>query len=107
MREGRHRRSFHQTLPRFLAIPTQVLVGEKDSQRDAALRRTPDVDIKQGINRIERASRWTCAVLQAATRAGVSPTVQFSMLAGCGHAFDDCVRKGSLVQQVSHWLQRG
>jgi hypothetical protein len=106
-REGRRGRRCAENLLRFLAIPTLVLVGADDNQRDAALRRTPDVDIKQGINRIERASRWTCAFLQAATRTGVSPTVQFAMLPGCGHAFDDCVETGGLSALVSHWLQRG
>ena len=106
-REGKRGRRCAQNLLRFLTIPTLVLVGAEDSQRDAGLRRTPEVDIKQGINRIERASRWTCAVLQAATRAGVAPTVQFAMLPGCGHAFDDCVDRGGLVEQVDYWLQRG
>jgi dienelactone hydrolase len=104
--ESRRGRRAAENLSSFLAIPTLVLVGERDNQRDAGLRRTPEVDIKQGINRIERASRWSCALLQAATRAGVSPTVQFSMLPGCGHAFDGCVDKGGLVGLVSHWLQR-
>lgn len=106
-REGRRGRRCSENLLRFLEIPTLVLVGARDNQRDAALRRTPDVDIKQGINRIERACRWACALLQTAVRAGVSPTVQFSMLPGCGHSFDDCVGKGGLVELVNNWVQRG
>ena len=102
---GRGRRAAAK-LHRFLAIPTLVLVGDQDNQRDAALRKIPDVDIKQGLNRIERASRWTCAFLQAATRRGVSPRVEFAMLPGCGHAFEDCVARGDLPDFVNHWLQR-
>jgi pimeloyl-ACP methyl ester carboxylesterase len=90
----------------FLAIPTLVLVGSEDSQRDESLRSSPEVDIAQGLHRIERAVRWTCAVLKAATRLGVTPTVQFSMLPGCGHAFADCVEYGGLVEAVDHWLRR-
>ena len=104
--DSRRGRRAAGNLSRFLAIPALVLVGALDSQRDAALRKIPDVDIKQGINRIERASRWSSAFLQAATRSGVSPTLQFSMLPSCGHAFDDCVEIGGLTALVSHWLQR-
>lgn len=95
-----------RNLDAFLAIPTLVLVGAEDNRRDPALRSTPDVDIKQGLNRIERATRWTCALLKTATRLGVSPRVQFSVLPGCGHAFLDCVARGGLVGEVEHWLRR-
>lgn len=101
---GRGRRAA-ANLARFLAIPTLVLVGSRDSQRDAALRKIPDVDIKQGLTRIERASRWTGAFLQTAIRLGVAPRVQFAMLPGCGHAFEDCVATGGLPGFVNHWLQ--
>lgn len=103
---GRRGRRCAGHLRKFLAIPTLVLVGALDRQRDAALRKTPDVDIKQGLNRIERASRWSGAFLAAATRFGVAPTLQFSVLPGCGHVFDDCVEIGGLPERVSHWLQR-
>ncbi|MEO3430589.1 alpha/beta fold hydrolase [Pelagibius sp. CAU 1746] len=102
---GRGRRAA-ANLAQFLAIPTLVLVGSRDCQRDAALRQTPDVDIKQGLNRVERGGRWSCAVLQTALRLGVAPRVQFAMLPGCGHAFDDCVAVGGLAGFVNHWLQR-
>lgn len=102
---GRGRRAAGN-LADFLAIPTLVLVGALDDQRDSALRKSPDIDIKQGLNRIERASRWTCAFLQAAIRLGVAPRVQFAMLPDCGHAFDDCVGSGGLPGIVSHWLRR-
>ncbi len=105
-RDSRRGRRAADNLTRFFAIPTLVLVGALDGQRDASLRKAPDIDIKQGINRIERASRWSCAFLQAATRAGVAPTVQFSMLPSCGHAFDDCVDIGGLPALLRHWLQR-
>lgn len=105
--EGRRGRRCSENLLRFLEIPVLVLVGARDNQRDAALRRTPDVDIKQGINRIERACRWSCALMQAATRAGVCPTLQFSMLPDCGHAFDDCLEYGGLVERVNHWVRHG
>lgn len=103
---GRGRRCA-DNLTRFLAIPTLVLVGAEDSQRDPALRRSPEIDLKQGINRIERASRWSAAFLQAATRSGVATSLQFSTLAGCGHDFAECVAKGKLVERIDHWVQQG
>jgi len=106
-RDSRRGRRAAENLTRFLALPTLVLVGARDDLRDAALRRSADIDIKQGINRIERASRWSCSFLQAATRAGVAATVQFTVLPGCGHAFEDCAASGGLVERVAHWLRRG
>ncbi|GAB4223605.1 MAG: hypothetical protein Tsb0032_26440 [Kiloniellaceae bacterium] len=106
-RANRRGRRCAENLRDFLAIPTLVLVGAEDRQRDESLRKTLDVDIRQGLNRIERASRWSCAFLQAATRAGVAPTLQFAMLPDCGHGFEDCVGKGGLAGLVEHWLQRG
>jgi pimeloyl-ACP methyl ester carboxylesterase len=104
---GRRGRRCAENLARFLGIPTLVLVGAEDSQRDAALRRSPEIDMKQGINRIERASRWSAAFLQAATRASVTTTLQFATLPGCGHDFAACVAKGGLVERIDHWVQRG
>lgn len=104
---GKRGRRCAENLSSFLAIPTLVLVGARDTQRDAALRRTPDVDMKQGMNRIERASRWSCAFLQTATRSGVTPMLQYATLPDCGHAFDDCVARGGLVERIEHWMQRG
>ncbi|WP_340117111.1 alpha/beta hydrolase [Pelagibius sp. 7325] len=106
-RDSRRGRRAAENLTRFLALPTLVLVGARDDLRDAALRRSPDIDIKQGINRIERASRWSCNFLQAATRAGVAPCLQFAVMPDCGHAFEDCVSRGGLVEQVGHWLRLG
>lgn len=103
---GSRGRRCAENLARFLSIPTLVLVGAEDSQRDAALRRIADVDIKQGINRIERASRWSAAFLQAATRAGVATALQFATLPGCGHAFESCVADGGLVERIDHWMRR-
>lgn len=103
---GRRGRRCAGNLARFLAIPTLVLVGAEDNMRDEALRRTLDIDMKQGFNRIERASRWSSAFLQSATRTGVGTTLQFATLPGCGHDFAACVSEGGLVQRIEHWVQR-
>ena len=97
---------FRPKLEAFLEIPTLVLVGERDVERDAALRKEERVDQRQGLTRVERAARWSQALRRAATRAGVAAEVRFRSLPSCGHAFEDCVRKGGLVEQVMEWFSR-
>jgi pimeloyl-ACP methyl ester carboxylesterase len=103
---GRRGRRCAENLARFLAIPTLVLVGAEDNMRDDTLRRALELDMKQGFNRIERASRWSAAFLQSATRTGVGTTLQFATLPGCGHDFAACVVEGGLVERIEHWVQR-
>jgi poly(3-hydroxybutyrate) depolymerase len=43
---------------RFLCVPTTVLVGERDTERDAALNANPLIDRRQGLNRLERGRNW-------------------------------------------------
>ena len=97
---------FRPKLEAFLEIPTLVLVGERDVERDAALRKEERVDQRQGLTRVERAARWSQALRRAATRAGVAAEVRFRSLPSCGHAFEDCVREGGLVEQVMEWFSR-
>ncbi len=95
---------FRPKLSAFLEIPTLVLVGERDIERDPALRKEKKVDRRQGRNRVERAARWSRALREAALRAGVAAEVRFRSLPNCGHAFEDCVRDGGLVEEVMAWF---
>ena len=95
---------FRPKLGAFLEIPTLVLVGERDIERDPALRKGKKVDRRQGRNRVERAARWSQALREAAVRAGVDAEVRYRSLPNCGHAFDDCVRHGGLVEEVMAWF---
>ncbi len=95
---------FRPKLEAFLEIPTLVLVGERDIERDRALRKERRVDRRQGRNRVERAARWSQALRDAAVRRGVDAEVRFRSLPNCGHAFDDCVRDGGLVEEVMAWF---
>ncbi len=95
---------FRPKLGAFLEIPTLVLVGERDIERDPALRKGKKVDRRQGRNRVERAARWSQALREAAVRTGVDAEVRFRSLPNCGHAFDDCVRDGGLVEEVMAWF---
>ena len=97
---------FRPKLEAFLEIPTLVLVGERDIERDSALRKEQRVDQRQGLTRVERAARWSQALRRAATRAGVAAEIRFRSLPNCGHDFEDCVRDGGLVEQVMEWFSR-
>ncbi len=99
---GRER--FQAKLPDFLAIPTLVMVGEKDLARDESLRQRPEVDRRQGLTRVERAARWSQAMRQAAADRGVHAKISFHVLPTCGHSFEDCARDGGLVDLVTNWF---
>lgn len=98
------RERFRAKLPDFLAIPTLVMVGEKDLNRDDSLRQLPELDRRQGLTRVERAARWTQAMRQAAADHGIPAEVSFHVLPGCGHSFEDCASDGGLVDLVTTWF---
>ena len=100
--DGRHR--FRAKLPDFLAIPTLVMVGERDLARDDSLRQRPELDRRQGLTRVERAARWTQAMRQAAANGGIQAEISYRVLSDCGHSFEDCARDGGLVDLVTTWF---
>ena len=103
---GRVAQQIVDMLHEFLRIPTLVTVGAEDTERDAALRKERVVDLRQGLTRVERGSRWVSALRNQAIRRGIPATVEFRTVAGCGHSFDDCVAKGGLADQVVDWFAR-
>jgi len=88
----------------FLHLPILVMVGARDLERDAGLRRNPQVDRRQGLTRVERAARWATALRAAAVELGIEPQVAFRQLPACGHSFADCVARGGLVGRTARWL---
>lgn len=69
-------------LAHFRAISTTVYVGDRDTARDAALRKSREIDRQQGYNRVERAHRWAAAI-------GCTDIVS---LHGASHSFEQCCR---------------
>lgn len=88
----------------FLSIPMLVMVGELDIRRDANLRKGQFIDRQQGLSRVERAARWVRAIRQEADALGVKPAISFSTLPDSTHDFARCVKRGGLVNCVTHWL---
>jgi pimeloyl-ACP methyl ester carboxylesterase len=93
-------RSPIQDLTGFFDIDIQVLVGERDTVRDATLRTSRRLDTLQGRNRVERARAWALAMREAAMAAGAEPRIRLLELEGAGHSFrQNCEnhRLGELV----------
>jgi len=82
-------------LPEFLRLDIAVSVGGDDDRPDPAMRSAPAIDAQQGRSRLERARRWTGALIAAAATRGLpAPKVSFTVLPGAGHDFTACARAG-------------
>lgn len=81
---------------RFLVIPATVLVGERDTRPDSALRRSSRVNGQQGASRLERGRRWVAAMQQAARDQGLTGSFDFVALPQCGHSFSQCMQRGNM-----------
>ena len=99
-------RYMRNALEGFLQIPTLVMVGEWDVERDSGLRKNRIVDRRQGLTRVERAARWTSAVRKVAAEQGVRPEIRFETIDGCGHSFNDCVEWGGMVKKAVDWFEQ-
>jgi pimeloyl-ACP methyl ester carboxylesterase len=80
----------------FLDRPISVRVGALDDAPDANTRTSPELDARQGPDRLTRARRWVEAMREAAARVGVVPRIDFAVMPGCGHDLAECVRLGGL-----------
>lgn len=81
----------------FLRVPTLVAVGSRDTERNDSLNQRPEVDERQGPNRVVRAQRWVAAINTAAADRGITPPpARIHLLKGAGHALKECVTKRKL-----------
>lgn len=85
-------------------LPMRVYVGSLDTERDADLRRSRELDRRQGRDRVERARRFVVAVRAALAMRGRPPACGFEVLPGCGHSFDECVAVGDLARRATDFL---
>lgn len=90
----------------FLQVPTCVLVGADDTERDAALRLGRRIDRLQGRDRVARGRSFVSRMRRAAARRGIDSDFEFATLPNCGHDFDEAVRTGALVQRTLSFLYR-
>ncbi len=80
----------------FLARDIDVRVGSEDTLRDPNLRKGADIDVRQGLTRVDRARNWAQAMRDAAHAINIPPHITFDTLPGCGHSFSECVVQAQL-----------
>ncbi len=96
----------------FLKVPTLVAVGSRDTERNESLNRRPEIDERQGSNRVIRAQTWVAAINAAAAVRGISPLpARIHLLKGVGHALKESLTKRKLddvlVEFASQCLDNG
>jgi len=83
-----------------LTIPATIVVGERDTKRDAELNVSPRIDRLQGLTRLERGRRWVEAMRKAARARGLATSYAFVELPRSGHSFRRAVRRGGMADVV-------
>ncbi|MEQ1783631.1 MAG: hypothetical protein ABMA14_19925 [Hyphomonadaceae bacterium] len=91
-------------LTRLLSIPVLLTVGAEDTRRDKSLNRDAIVESSQGKTRLQRAHRWYDAMTAAVKARGLPQTMQFKLLEGAGHDFNDNMQTFGLGEVVTAWL---
>jgi pimeloyl-ACP methyl ester carboxylesterase len=89
-------------LPAYLSLPVRIWVGANDTERDAALRKSAELDRLQGINRLERATTYVEEFRKAAERLQIKPDIELCVLPGAGHDFVECARIGGLADKITN-----
>lgn len=84
----------------FLAIPTCVLVGERDVRQDVALNKSPKIEQQQGATRLERGEHWIAAMTRAAEAQGLKTSYTFHTLPRSRHSFTQSMRRGRMGEMV-------
>lgn len=84
----------------FLAIPTCVLVGERDVRQDVALNKSPKIEQQQGATRLERGGHWIAAMARAAEAQGLKTSYTFHTLPRSRHSFTQSMKRGRMGEMV-------
>ncbi len=104
---GLHALANRADLKCVLQVPQRVLVGDHDVLTGDALRRTRELDLQQGRDRVERAQTYVEAMRALARANGVSPAVSLRVLKGAGHDFDTNIRRARLGIRTLRFLTSG
>ena len=87
---------FEFDLNQIAKIPFHVVVGELDTVRDSSLRRSRQIDRRQGRTRVDRALAWTQAMNAFAASVHSDARVSFSVLPAVGHSFTEATEVADL-----------
>lgn len=91
-------------LDKFLCIPTCVLVGAHDTERDPQLRTGRRLDREQGRNRLERGRRWIRQLRREARQRGLTTRYRFRELPNSSHDFMENVMRDAMDRHVFRFL---
>lgn len=91
-------------LATFLQIPTLVFTGELDDLRDRDLNTHREIDAFQGLDRIERAERWTSACRAMARAYGLTPDVRLEKVPNASHAYESYLGHPPFAEQIFDFL---
>lgn len=83
--------------PKFLAIPTTVVVGNRDTRVDASVKQDQLITEHQGRNRLRRARCYVHAINTYAQEHGQAAPARLLTLPGMSHDFSQCVSEGNLI----------
>jgi pimeloyl-ACP methyl ester carboxylesterase len=89
---------------RFLRIPTLVLVGAHDVERNGSLRRSRRLDRLQGRDRVVRGKRWIRAMKRAARARGYTTRYRFRCLPNTDHDFVASMTRDAMGVTVFRFL---
>jgi len=93
-------------LDKALNIPTCVVVGGRDVNRDSSLRTGPGIDKMQGFTRVERAERWIKAMRDTASTVNIKPEFAFKIIDRANHDFGECIQHHELGDIIFDWINR-
>ena len=88
----------------FLQIPTLVMVGEEDDLRDADLNKTRAIDSFQGLNRVERAERWTAAARALGRSYDISTDFRLELVPNASHAYSSYLAHPPFAENIFSFL---
>ena len=88
----------------FLQLPKCVLVGDRDVERDKALRSSRVLDREQGDNRLTRAIAWVAAINRAVAKTAPAPACRLIVVPGAGHDWQDCYEHGRMHERVARFF---
>jgi len=91
---------------RLARTSTLVVVGDKDTDRDEALRTTARVDNAQGRDRRQRAEWFHRRLKRLAKRAEYSALHEFALLENTRHDFGEAVHQGGLAGILFDFCER-
>lgn len=87
-------------LDSYLRLPISVFVGANDTVADPAFRRSPELDVNQGTNRLMRAKRYHAVLSELAHLRVIRSRISISLLPNSSHSFSQCVKSGGLDRLV-------